>query len=1369
MIIISALGKRSLGANLRERMFRKPTELKRDTFMIHVPIVNILLVGDDPKTLAEMQTLLGFLGEIGIRSATDHDLLEAALIEEFAVIILDNCGPDAAALIRSCPLAREVPLIFLTAGDEEKFAEAELALGVIDCVRKPVQPALLKAKVHMVVEFFRNKAALQSFDTYAMGAVFNPQNELWQTTLSSIGDAVIATDCGRQVLFLNAAAEQLTGWKRSAALGRNLDEVFVVVNEDTRQKIACPVKQVLATGREAAIANHTLLISQKGDETPIDDSAKPIRNEEGNLFGAVLVFRDIREKTDAARALKSSEERLRLATDASDLGVWVWHIADDRVTWENDQPYEIFGIPRGGEPLNAARFSSEFLHPDDLELFQKSVSATLEEGTPFYFIGRFRRGDGEIRWTEFKGQLLHKRDGTPDRILGTAGDVTERKLSEDRQRQARDPLEIHVTERTVKLDKEKQFLQAVLENIEDGIVACDADGLLTLFNQATKSLHGLPPQPLAPEHRAQHYNLFTADGRTPMSKAEVPLFRALAGENVQDAEMVIAPTHGERRTLLASGQALYDEDGKKLGAVVSMHNITDRENVDEALAEVVREQALRQADERVRGILESISDGVFLVDEFWEIIYVNKGAEVINSQSRDELLGNNLWKVFPTTIGTMFQDEVMQVFLNRVPRSFQYFYEPWGKWFQIDASPAPDGGTAIYYRDVTEQKRDAETLIGSEKRFRLLAETIPNLAWMAQPDGHIFWYNQRWYDYTGTTEAEMQGWGWRKVQHPEEMSQVMERWLSSIDTGEPFKMVFPLLGADGLFRHFLTLVNPFRDASGTILFWFGTNTDITEQKNIEQKLALAAAAEKERSRLLTQVAEASSSINAVLSISSISGVLADEARRILKTNVSLVSLAPRSRSDEPAHTVSLSDNYRELRAREFKPEELGFEINPWLLNNETYENLMPQGKLVVPLIGHGGRRLGLIQLLDKFDGDFTEEDEAVLSQLAATAAVGLENAHLYDSLREQDQRKDEFLATLAHELRNPLAPVRTGLEILKRESDQDRAKVARDMMERQLGLMVRLVDDLMDVSRVSRGQMELKPERATLDSIIQSALETSLPLVKSAKHEFFINLPDEPLHVMADRTRLAQVLSNLINNAAKYTPPGGRIDVTAYPIGVHIFIDVKDNGSGIPGEMLSKIFDMFTQVGRTLDRAQGGLGIGLSLVKQLVEMHGGSVTADSPGLGLGSTFTVKLPALSKPSDDLMVQENELADDSAPGRSHRVLVVDDNLDGAESLAMLLQIYGHETRTAHAGDKAIELANEFRPEVIFLDIGLPGMNGYEVARRIRANPEHQGITLVAVTGWGSEEDRKLAREAGYDRHMTKPVDPAAVMKAMASLPR
>jgi CheY-like chemotaxis protein len=372
---------------------------------------------------------------------------------------------------------------------------------------------------------------------------------------------------------------------------------------------------------------------------------------------------------------------------------------------------------------------------------------------------------------------------------------------------------------------------------------------------------------------------------------------------------------------------------------------------------------------------------------------------------------------------------------------------------------------------------------------------------------------------------------------------------------------------------------------------------------------------------------------------------------------------------------------------------------------------------------------------------------------------------LLSELREIDRRKDEFLATLAHELRGPLAPLRNMLEVMKRAgANPELMQQARSTMDRQLVQMTRLIDDLLDVSRISRGRIELKREQLDLASLVQQALEACRPLAEHARHTIDVALPAEPIRVNADPVRLAQVFSNLLNNACKYTAAGGRISLRAESQGSEVVVTIRDNGVGIPADKLSGIFEMFTQVDQSLERSQGGLGIGLNLAKRLVELHGGTVAAQSEGAGKGSQFTVRLPiVVADPPVDVASQPIGRAE-----ATQRILIVDDNRDSAASLAMLLDLAGYETFLAHDGLEAVAAAERFRPDVILLDLGLPKLNGFDAARRIRNEVWGKTMRLIALTGWGQEDDRRRSSESGFDAHIVKPVDLGALMSLLGSRP-
>jgi PAS domain S-box-containing protein len=378
--------------------------------------------------------------------------------------------------------------------------------------------------------------------------------------------------------------------------------------------------------------------------------------------------------------------------------------------------------------------------------------------------------------------------------------------------------------------------------------------------------------------------------------------------------------------------------------------------------------------------------------------------------------------------------------------------------------------------------------------------------------------------------------------------------------------------------------------------------------------------------------------------------------------------------------------------------------------------------------------------------------------VAGTTRDVTERKQMEASLREADRRKDEFLATLAHELRNPLAPIRNAAHLLKLADPSDlQVRAARDIITRQVQHMVRLVDDLMEVSRITLGQVHLKNDRASLRGVLTDALESATPIIESSGHGLTVELPPEVLELEGDATRLSQVFQNLLNNAAKYTPRGGKITLRAERCGKEVKVSVRDTGIGIAQESQPRVFELFTRLHPSDRIKTSGLGIGLALAKQLVELHNGRIEVRSDGPGAGSEFIVYLPVLDAETAASTFTQSEPAAGAASAK-RRVLIVDDNRDAASSLAMLLDLVGCDVSVAFGGAEALDAFDHFNPEIVLLDIGMPGMDGYEVARRLRADPRGKSILLVAVTGWGQAEDKRRAAEAGFDEHLTKPVDPS-----------
>jgi PAS domain S-box-containing protein len=578
--------------------------------------------------------------------------------------------------------------------------------------------------------------------------------------------------------------------------------------------------------------------------------------------------------------------------------------------------------------------------------------------------------------------------------------------------------------------------------------------------------------------------------------------------------------------------------------------------------------------------------------------------------------------------------------------------------------------------------------------------------------------------------------------HPDDVPPTEARLRRAIDEGTPYEATFRARGTDGGW-HWL-LVRGYAErghgphGAGAVTRLRGVVIDATVQKQAEERLQ----ASEERYRTLFESID--DGVCVIEMMYDAGGKPCDY--RFLEVNAAFVrhtgledAAGKTVRSLVPGHEEHWFATYGRVAATG-EPERF---IDEAAQLGRWYE-------VYAARVGPAGSRKVVVLFTDITERRRTE----------------LQLRRLADDLAEQDRRKTEFLATLAHELRNPLAPIRSGLQLMRRAKG-DPAALARvqDIMDRQLDHLVHLVDDLLDVARITRGQIALKPERIDLAEVLRAAADTSMPLIESCRHRLDMRLPDAELALVADPIRLTQVVNNLLNNAAKYTPRGGVIVLSAERDGGQAVIAVSDNGIGIPPESLESVFQMFTQVSHPSQRSHGGLGIGLSLVRSLVELHGGSITAASAGLDAGSVFTVRLP----------IADGSAAAPAPASPAHvpahvgalRVLVVDDNRDAAETLSALLAIMGHTAPVAADGHQALRMIAGFRPHVVFLDIGMPGMSGYEVAQAVRSDPQFDGVRLVALTGWGGAADRARSREAGFDAHLTKPATVAAIESALARL--
>jgi PAS domain S-box-containing protein len=817
-------------------------------------------------------------------------------------------------------------------------------------------------------------------------------------------------------------------------------------------------------------------------------------------------------------------------------------------------------------------------------------------------------------------------------------------------------------------------------------------------------------------------------------------------------------------------------------------------------------------------------------------------------------------------------------------------------------------------REVDRRRRAEEALHHSEAQYRLLADCVPQLVWMARADGHVEYFNARWREYSGQPTVQALGWGWEDMVHPDDRPAAVAAWSQSIAAGEPCEAEFRLRRHDGEYRWHITRSLPVRAADGDVVRWVGSATDIHDQKTVHAELRQA----NERFRLAAEAVTeviydwdpVSGRVQRTRGLADLIGIPADQAEptnawwrqrihaddraefarrwqevlvqgeryefeyrvrhsdgrdlnvidrgtlvrddmgRLVRVVGSVQDITGRVRMEtavranearfrflaEGGAALAASLDYeatlrtvarlavpqladfalvhlvegRDLRlvaavhsdpvqeailsdvAGAYRPadnprsivmqvlrsgapvlvpdvtDDFLHNVAPDPATEARFRKLASRSWMVLPLRARD-RMLGVVALYTNVTSGrrFEPADLTLAEELAARAALALDNARLYQEAREADRRKDEFLAMLGHELRNPLAPIVTALHLMGRSQGLDEDGVAaRDTIDRQVRHLTRLVDDLLDVARITRGKVKLHRETIELGPVLTTAIETARPLLDDRSHKLVVTVPDEPVWVQADSARLTQVFGNLLTNAAKYMEEGGAVTVAVELVNREVVIRVCDRGVGIPAEMLPRVFDLFTQVGTAVDRAQGGLGIGLSLVKTLVELHGGSVAAHSAGPGRGSEFSVRLPTVVAPAPaETEVESLEPAGVNGHTASGKVLIADDNRDAAESLSRLLQAWGYQTAVAYDGPQAITAAMGERPRVVLLDIGLGGMTGYDVARTLRAEPSQDGVRIIALTGFGQEDDRRQSREAGFDAHLVKPVDPEELQRLLA----
>lgn len=1064
-----------------------------------------------------------------------------------------------------------------------------------------------------------------------------------------------------------------------------------------------------------------------------------------------LQMAGIRRKSE--QALRESEERFRSIFDQSIAGIAQTDLTG-RFTQVNGRFCAIVG--RSVEELLSLRMQ-DITDPEDcaadFELFEQMVECG---GKPYVIEKRCVRPDGSHIWVSNSVSLVRDQHGAPRYTVSVSLDVSDRRRAAEA------------------LQQREQHMRAVVETSPECVKLVAPDGALLEMNPAGLSMveadnwqavagqcvHGLIAAEDQEAFRALHDRVCRGEkgtlefeiaglngGRRAVETHAVPL-RMADGQLVHLAiTRDISERRRRERALMrlvecgrVTGPAFFDALVQTLAEVLGVRYVFIGELPPDSpgQARTVSVWANGQkAENFAYDLAGTPCENVILQRTCFfhsGVVSLFPADRLLAEMGVDSYLGTPLRGSDGTTLGLL-------VVLHDGP---------------IDQGMQPEALMELSSGRVAaevERQRSEQALRESERKLRLIAENSTDTVFAYDMSRRLLYVNPAFETLTGYTVAELSEQQHIDYLHPEDAPRI-RKLRDDAFNGQPYDGAeFRIITRNGQEKWCLSSWGPLWDVNGVQVGVQGREHDVTERKRSEQ----------ERVELLAreQAARAEAEV-------------AQRRYRELVDGLDAIVWEADARTWE--------FTFVSRRAEQL----LGYPVARWLNNSSFWPSLIhPEDReraIAFCKIACAERRdhdfeyraiaadervvwlRDIVYVVEGTDGDVTHL-RGVMIDITRTKELEGALQQRAVELAEADRRKDEFLATLAHELRNPLTPIRNALQLIELADDnQELVDQAHDMMDRQITQMVRLIDDLLDVSRITRDKLVLRREWVELSVAVQNAVDTARPLIEAAGHKLTVTLPQKQVLLHADLTRLAQVFSNLLTNAAKYTERDGQITLTAERQGTDVVVQVRDNGVGIPADKLQHVFDPFVQVDRSLERSQGGLGIGLTLVKRLVQLHGGSVEVSSNGPNQGSVFTVHLSAPAAAEGRQMQQS---IGKTTPGPFMcRILIVDDNKDSAQTLAMMLRLRGAEVSTAYDGLEAVQRAEQFQPNVILLDIGMPKLNGYDAARLIRAQPWSNGTVLIAMTGWGQEEDKRRAEEAGFDHHLTKPFEPAALEKALAT---
>jgi PAS domain S-box-containing protein len=1245
---------------------------------------------------------------------------------QYDVILADYTLPGynaVSALEQSQKICPDTPFICVSGTIGEDRAVEMLKQGAADYVLKDRLQRLPFAIRRAI------KTTLLDQDRKKAEQAFKELNQNNQLILDSTNDGIAMLDRDGNILNINEKFARRLGKTFEDVIGLNFktflpEEIFGEMYQQRlkrlRKAFDSGQPEIFEDSRNGIhFYNRFYPVFKDGNVTSVTlfstDITDRVKMEEEASRNAVL-------RIEAEMYRKKEEEYLEIL-DGSTEASWIYDFKNKTLEFSKEWLMRIGGENIPSKDMDT--YIKSLVHPDDVQRSIEERMQIQERKLPKFKVEyRLKTINGYI-WVYDQGKIIYNENGTPEKIYGTTMDITEKKQSEEALRES------------------ETMLRTVLENSRDGITMLDLKtGIYVYMNPAQYEIAGYKPEEISSVSAEAGFAHLHPDDREISVNQQKETVNGTAG--YEDSEYRWKVKSGEYRWLSDRRKLVRNEQGDPVYLVGINRDITESKKAEEAL---------RESEALFRAVQENSLDRFTILRPFYNdqgeivdftYVYQNTQAAETTRRKPEELVGRRMTEIFPTFPQTRFFAIYKQVVETGQAQEFEDRYNADGldEWFRATVTPLLDG-IAVATQIITERKRLTDEIKNSQLLLNTIVQNTRDLLFLNDSEGRVVFVNDAYIKTFGIELKDVVGKNALELYHDEEVARkIEENDRKVMQTGEAIVSEEIAQTPDGKLSTFLTTKSPWRDGDGKIVGVVGVSHNITERKQAEAQLIRS---EREFRTL------AENAPDVIMRFDKNLRILYLNPQVEAATGIRVTQYIGKTNEEMgmPEHLCHMWNNLFRS-AYELKT------VQETEFNYSGPEGTKTYRLRVAPELADDGSVQTFLGISTDISRHKRAEDALRESEQKALALVA--------ELEKADKNKNDFIGVMSHELRNPLAVIVAGLSLLEVTDSQELITSAKKIIGSQVGQLCRLVDDLLDLTRIDQNKVKLKKETVNLNELLKNASRDMMPKYRVKGIRLNTELPPEPVYLSADLVRIAQCAGNLLENALKFTPNKGHVALSLKQENGEAVISVRDNGMGIGTDLLEHVFEPFVQADTSLDRTDGdGLGLGLSIVKSIVELHGGSVSAFSKGVGKGARFTIRLPITGQTAEP-----QTSAAEKKPSRRLRILIIEDNMNLADILRSMLSRIGHEAHSAYSGLIGFSEAKSLRPDVIFCDIGLPGLSGYDVAEVLKADDELKNTFLIALTGYAGEGDIDRARAAGFDQHLAKPVDMAMLENILSKIP-